>query len=160
MQRWVRFKDSVPQLLGMGTQICGDVDYWLHDSERASSWGLTRDRRHITQLRGAGSHVVQAYKRSLPWSVPCRPYHMIYIPRLRRNCIRVGSRQRRGEDLKAPAGNVHRRSGGWFISHGVQFYTDTNSRKCFDRCSGLEDEKPVGVPISCSGQPRIYSTTF
>jgi len=37
------------------------------------------------------------------------------------------------------------------MSHGVQFCTDTNSRECFDRCSGLEEEKPVGVPISCSG---------
>src|SRR5271157_255816 len=93
--------------------------------------------------------------RSFPWSVPCRSYYMIYTPRLRKNCIRVGSRQTRDEDLKAAAGN-HRRSGGGLISHVVQFYTDTNSRECSDRCSGLEDEKPVGVPISCSESWVIF----
>ncbi len=41
VQGWVGLKDSVPWLLGVGTQICCDVDYWLHRSERAPSWGWT-----------------------------------------------------------------------------------------------------------------------
>jgi uncharacterized membrane protein YeaQ/YmgE (transglycosylase-associated protein family) len=34
----------------------------------------------------------------------------------------------------------------------MQFYTDTNSRECFDRCSGLEDES-LWVYRSAARQP-------